>query len=447
MVPRHWLVVFAASLPVLAGACADRTSTPTGPREALATAAAIPACSFSTAKDLATNEFQNGIQKQAARDLVDAMQAAGQYTAGAKSAGFSIMALIATAKKQNTAKDAATGSSLTNQLILCMFDPASGSDNFPATFPVDFTTALDRTKPGAYEVRGPTSDAQPVLSFPTTSFPRISGFSPTTSSWSGVLSETTLIYGNPVLLPNSTTPDQDQYEWKTIRPGVNFQDAQGAPGIVVGLCSTSALDPNDLMNETEVGYLTLVLNPPSCTATFSQLRTKWGPLQLVQALQRFGSELVRPEPAFASNVAFIVTTGGLAKGGKSIFSKKKLDPDVAAVQFQFVTQPSSTTVGTTMSPAVQVQATYQGDPVANVLITLGGITNAGTPTEVRCGPGTPVTPCRATTQLGGIATFENLIVTKSGAQTLLVTDATITNRSAIAFAIGKRSIKVNIRPK
>ena len=99
-----------------------------------------------------------------------------------------------------------------------------------------------------------------------------------------------------------------------------------------------------------------------------------------------------------------------------------------------------------MSPDPQIQATYQGDPVANAVLTIGGVTNNGTPTVVKCG--TPaVSPCQVTTQLGGVATIPNLTVTKSGALQLVVTVASISGRSNIAFAIGTRSIKVNIRPK
>jgi hypothetical protein len=449
MVPRHWLAALAASLPLLASACSDRSSTPTGPREALSSTAipaASPTCSFSTAKSLATSEFLNGTVKQNARDSVDAMQAGGQFSARARAAGFSIMARIAAAKKLNTAKDAATGSNLTNALIPCMFDPSSGPDSFPATFPVDFTPALDRSQPGAYEVRGPTGDATPVLTFPgpTNNLARISSIEPTTASWSGVLGETTLVYGLPIAGANG--PDPDQYEWKTIRPGVTFQTSQGGPGVIVGLCNTTTLNNNDLMNETEVGFLEFVQTPPACTAAFAQLKTTWGPRQLVDALQRFGSGLFRPEPAYASSMMFATTIGGTAKGGKSIYTKKTLDPTVAAVQFTFVVQPSNTAVGKAMSPPVQILASYQGDPVSNVVLTVGGVTNNGTPTEVRCGSPS-VSPCQVTTALGGIATIPNLTVTKSGALQLVVSAANIQLRSGIAFATGKRSIKVNIRPK
>src|SRR5690349_11720271 len=112
MVPRQWLAVLAASLPLVAAACGDRSGTPTGPRETLSKIQSAPvdplACSFSNAKNLAQSEFTNSTTRTTARNLVDAMASAGQYTPGAKSNGFSIMALIASAKKANQAKDAAT---------------------------------------------------------------------------------------------------------------------------------------------------------------------------------------------------------------------------------------------------------------------------------------------------------------------------------------------------
>ena len=457
MVPRRfWIAVLAVSLPLIAGACIDRSSTPTGPRESLSLAPPNPlACSFSTIRSLIgggdddenTGEFRDRTQRSAARSFASAMQTAGQYTAGAKANGFSIMALIATAKKQDKAKDAATGSSLTNQLILCMFDPSSGPDNFPSTFPVNFVPALDRNQPGAYEVRGATNDANPVLTYPgpTGTFARLSALTPTTTSWSGVLTETTLIYGNPIA--GISGPDPDQYEWKTIRPGVTFADAQGAPGLLVALCNPTAGNSNDLESETEVGFLPFVGTLPACTATFAQLETSWGPRDLVRALGRFGSDLVRPDPLFASTALVTTSIGGTAKGGKSIFSRKTLDPSVASVTLQFVTQPSNTKVNTPVSPAVRVQATYQGSPVAGVVITLIGVTNNGTPTQVLCGTVQPLTPCKATTQLGGIATFDPLTITKPGALTLVVTDASISGRAGISFGTGTRSIKINVKPK
>jgi hypothetical protein len=445
MVARQWLAVLAASLPLVAGACGDR-GTPTGPRESLSRNQSAPvdplACSFSNAKNLAQSEFTNSTTRTTARNLIDAMSSAGQYTAGAKSNGFSVMALIASAKKANQAKDAATGSDLTNALIVCMFDP-TGPD-FPASFPIDFKPSLDRGQSGAYEVRGSTSDALAVLSFPTGAFPRISGLTPATASWSGVLHETTLIYGLPVAGTNG--PDPDQYEWKTIRPNVTFQTADGGPGLIVGLCNTSDVGDQDLMTETQVGYLAFVQSPPACSATFAQLNTTWE-RQLVDALQHVGSRLFGPEPAYAATMFFTTSIGGTAKGGKSIYSKKKLDTSTNAVQFTFVVQPTDVGVNKVMSPNVQILATSGSDPVADVTLTISGVTNNGTPTQVKCG--TPsVTPCTVTTAYGGIATIQNLIITKTGALQLVVTGASITDRPAITgFGLGKNSKKVNVRPK
>jgi hypothetical protein len=112
-----------------------------------------------------------------------------------------------------------------------------------------------------------------------------------------------------------------------------------------------------------------------------------------------------------------------------------------------VVQPTDVAVNKVMSPNVQILATSGSDPVANAVLTIGGVTNNGTPTQVKCG--TPaVTPCTVTTAYGGIATIQNLIITKTGALQLVVTDASITNRPAITgFGTGKLSNKVNVRPK
>ncbi len=448
---RWPLPAFALCTALLGSACSERSdTTPTAPGEIPSLVTSALSCSFPTITAQVKDEFLNTTQKNSASGLVQNMKNAGQYTAGAKTAGFGVMALIATAKKQNTAKDAATGSSLTNQLILCMFDPTSGADNFPSPFPVDFVPSLDRNQPGAYEVRSPTNDANAVLTFPGptgTEFARISALTPMSGNWSGLLGETTLIFGKPVLLGSGPARDPDQYEWKTIRPGVTFATSTGGPGLLVALCNlSSSLTDTDLESETEVGFLPYVGTLPGCSAAFTQLETSWRALDLVRAVGRYGSRLLSPEPLSAATLVAAASIGGGAKGGKSIFSRNTLNSSTA-ISLKFVTQPSDGKLGTPILPAVQVQATYQGTPVGGVIITLTGINNNGTPTEVDCpGPAPAPATCSALTGLDGIATFNPLTVTKTGAQTLVVNGASITDRPAISFGTGTLSKKVNIRP-
>ena len=235
---RRLLPAFAVCTTLVASACSERSdTTPTAPRETPALAISNTSCTFSAIQPLINSEF-NRPQRSTAQGYLSTMQSSGQYTAGARAAGFNIMTLIATGKKQNTLSGTATtGSDLTNQLILCMFDPASGADNFPSPFPVDFVPSLDRNQPGAYEVKNPTGDANAVMTFPGptgTEFARISALTPVTGkNWSDILTETTLVFGRPVRI--GTAVDPDQYEWKTIRPGISFATSTGAPGLLVGL--------------------------------------------------------------------------------------------------------------------------------------------------------------------------------------------------------------------
>ena len=210
---------------------------------------------------------------------------------------------------------------------------------------------------------------------------------------------------------------------------------------------SSALNNTDLESETEVGFLPYVGVLPGCTATFAQLTKSWRPLDLVRAVGRYGSQLLGPEPASAATFVAAASIGGSAKGGKSIFSRNTLNPSTA-VSLQFITQPSDTKVNVPISPAVRVQATYQGTAVGGVVITLSGTNNNGTPTQVNCpGPAPAPATCSALTGLDGIAVFNPLTITKSGALTLVVNGASIADRPSILFGTGTASKKINVKPK
>ncbi|MGH7702165.1 MAG: hypothetical protein ACREMO_03680, partial [Gemmatimonadales bacterium] len=200
-----------------------------------------------------------------------------------------------------------------------------------------------------------------------------------------------------------------------------------------------SLGPSDVMEESNVGLLGYVDSPSICGATFAQLDRGWRPFEMLAQLRSFGSRLLTPEPLSATSLLLSTNIGGVG-GGKSIYSLRHVDNSTPS-NFTFVTQPTDTRVGVPINPAVTVQATYQGVGVGGVTITLIGVVNNGVPTEIFC----PNSPCTALTAPGGIATFNPLTVTKSGALTLVIANAEMNGRT-LSFQTGTKSVKFNVRP-
>ncbi|WP_263366720.1 beta strand repeat-containing protein [Edaphobacter bradus] len=100
----------------------------------------------------------------------------------------------------------------------------------------------------------------------------------------------------------------------------------------------------------------------------------------------------------------------------------------AATQLAFTTQPSTTTAGSAVSPAVTIQVRdVNGNLVttnsSNVTIAIssGGVLSGGSTLTVAAS--------------GGVATFSNLVPTRSGSFTLSATDGSLTGTTSSSFTV------------
>ena len=422
------LVLVAAA--AVAGGCGEQQQSPPTAPEYHVIAGTMSGCDSTHLKQLVNTYFTTPRQ-QTVRTLLSSMFAQPAFSSGAKTFGFQVLANVDTVVSAGTAGDSTVGSNLVNHLILCMYDPKADSASYPKTFPEDFTIALSPSSAvhGQFHVKPSSApDALPVLSRDT--LHPFSGIGLSSGTWSTTLSGNTpagvLIYGRPG--PISTI-----YDWRTLPRNATFN-----PEIIVGVCVTSATallnDDGALLSFADASFL----DPATCAQT--ALRSPNGPSLFAQRLIRLGAGVLGPHALWAAALS-PGGTGGLTGHAGSEFGAS----DVSRVAFQFVQQPTSTSVNTAIAPPVTILATAVltaggSKPIPNVSITVNAVNNNGTPATLN---GT-------TTQItngNGIATYSDLSETKTGGYALTVTAAQVLERSAIPVGLGATSKKFNISPK
>jgi hypothetical protein len=459
---RRLLGTLPVALGLLFAACADQNdSGPVAPGQPDFAKTAPLACNSSVFPSLINTYFTDAPTRQQAQTAVNTMTA-NPYGAVAQANGFDVMALIETAVNNgNTA--ATTGSTLTKELIKCMYDAASTTSDFPSNFAdLDFTASLDPTVPGAYAVRGPQSSNTPVASRKTVAVTgRLSGVAPpqdptdltvpgSALPWSQILSERALIYGIPVASSTGVGGYSiNEYQWEAIRPSVPFGDG----GATVALCLPNSTS-NSMVNESNFGVLAYIGADYICDGTYASVPQGWGARVLVQRLLK----LVIPQPLFAG----LSTIGGSAGGLKSKFSNKP----VPSITFAFDTAPPSTMLVSKMPYRVVVRATTSdGAGVNGVCVYMHGSNNNGQNTELlastdcaNTAPGdvSAITKSKAvTTQTGqvviqpGYAAF-SLKVSKTGG---LILNVSSTDGTGISGVVGRDGqtfntlkLKTNVKP-
>ena len=413
------ILVLAVCTAIAALACRDADVVPAAPNFAQQ---GPLACDINGTQRHAGSYF-SGLAQRQARTLISQIGDAPR-TAAARGFGFDVMAMIAQAVVDGTAGSPATGSALTNGLILCMFDPDGGPLEFPAVFPVDFVPSLDPVQNGGYAVVAPTPDATPVLARGT--LPPSGVAPPLGFTWSAILTERILIYGRPI--------GPGAYDWSTIRPGADF----AAPGALVGLCINAG---NLLVHEEHVGllaYQDAYFLPAACEAS------AFAPSQggIFASLGRLASAVLLPRPAHAAVLLNPGGVGGLAGGLRSIFSSEEID----VVNVLFLSQPLDVAAGAPIPTApdggIVVRALAGGLGVPAATLTLTSRDNNGQPAVLTC-PSLPGGVCTAVTNGAGEASFGNPVQTKTGGYRLEINGA-IGGRT-IVFSPGV-SDRFNVRP-
>lgn len=443
-------------------ACTDQTpSEPRTPSNATASlsSASTTDCDFSGLNSLIAKYFTVSTTQQTAKTYVGQMQQAGAQTDGAIEPGFSVMRLIAGAADGGTAGPVSSGVTLTAELIKCMFTPTVVNRTFLSdSAPKAFTAALDPAGTGAYEVRSPSDGYSIIQSRPQPGGTPISAIAPATTSttWGSLLNaapespHSVLIYGYDI--STSTTAG---YNWSLVRPDGNF----ASPYAIVALC-TATDNGSTMINESSFGVLafvnaTTLCAPPSSASSLGWLRDRQHPLLLARRLLRWGSDLLSPTPLRA--MVLSSTIGGSAGGFKSRFTST----DVTTLTLTFAPpngiQPPAT-VRANQQFKVQVWAsapvttggvtTISG--VNGVCISLTGVTNNGTPTQLLSSTlipgcannGQPSALTATVNGVAGIAVFSDIYVTKTGALTL-VASGQVAGRSGSGTG---SSNKFNVKP-
>jgi len=425
---RCALSVLAASTVLTVLGCSERERGLPAPQFHDIVVTATSTCDFDAVSHLANHYFSPPLQ-QLVQDSVGLMQSSGAFTVPARQVGFSIMAIIGAAVSSGTAGDPAIGSSLTNQLILCMFDRTADSASYPKTFPEDFTVPLTSAAHGAFETRGATfeSPTAPVFSRPLSS--PFSGIAPSGSTWPLVLDNTPLgnpapnrilVYGQPGSTPQS-------YDWKVMPRNTHFD-----PAVVVALC----IDPftetttTSMVQEENLGILPFVdatfLVPGACSPTTS-LGNSWNPLRFAKRFMR----LLGPQDLWGN-------PGGLAGATPGVKSEFTGDA-VPEVTLTFIVQPTDTRANQTIAPPVQIKATRPSDgtTVGGVQITIALVNNNGVKKTLL---GTTT----QTTDVSGVATFGDLRSTDTGGFRLVATGSVV-GRPAIVVGQAT-SARFNVRP-
>jgi hypothetical protein len=447
---RRLLGTLPLALGLLFVACADQNdSGPTAPHAGgLAATQSGTGCNFTVFNSLIAQYFTSSARQQQASTYVNAMQTAtgGAFSQGAVDAGFNLLAYIAstvdsTYRGFGTSGPAATGSSLAQATIRCMYDNL--------TLP-DFTVSVDPASKGAFQVRGGSGDATttPVIARRAVGSEPISVVAPTPGGNWGQIVKTAalpavatraLIYGRPVLSDPSdptSAPDPLQYQWEAIHPDIVFTD----PSAVVAICAAEG--DTDWIQESGLGILAYQsagsLCTPRVTQSVSFLDGGWRPSLLASRLVR----LLSPAPLSAAVLA--KSTGGTAGGLKSIFSKKAV-PNAA---LKFVAPFPSPSPKVNGPITVTVEARDVDQTLMNgVTVTITGTNNNGTPTMIfkwngtsctaSSGPPSGVTGANGT----GVVTI-TFCVTKNGG---LLTSGTGTAKPLTVFA-PTQTLKLNVKP-
>ena len=372
------IVGLAATLSVAVFAAACDQAPPTSPQvegPSFGQAASPFACVFTgnpSLSNAANAYFTSTADKRAAGAIIDRIQTAfgnnKNYT-NARGPGFELLALTADKAHAGFGSSTAAGTTLLRQTIQCMFDVA-GADaskfvGWPTAPQFDFAAAQDFDNGGTLDVRTVANTTDDAVVAEDGDGP-VSGVLPkAAATWASTLSNTVLIYGNPVV---------GGYDWKLIPNTTTF-----TPYVVVALCRADAT--SEMVHQAGVGVIGYegARAAEVCNASLNQ-----GPLG---RLTQFAARLFAPTPAQAAVLGFS-TIGGSASSAKGDEFKFLPLPNVTLTVTQ---QPTNVKVNTRFSLTINVKTPAPAnEPAGGITVGLGSFNNNGTPTGIfQVGPNVP----------------------------------------------------------
>lgn len=409
--------VLLAAAVAFAAACSD-SSSPSSPNSETPAfqIGTGPSCSQNNLRRAAADVFGNGSdQVKLARTVSD-----NANTAAANAVGFDLFAQLAALRDgESWSADLATdGAELAVQLIACMNVETSGDISAAV-----FEAALGEA--GGFEVRGGASD-------PTGEVLSADGRSGVQAPlpWAEWMGDRALFYGYPITSFATEISGGNAFDWSTVRPIANGET--GPPAFagpaVVALCADGSPD-GPTAAQLRVQHLAkadggVIL--PVASGAFLNCAESVGTTDATNARSRLLHallELVRPEPLFASTVAF----GGIG-GLKGSFSPFELVYG-ANIVLTFQDQPANGTVNTALKGKkggeLSVRVTgAQGTPWEDILVRITAVVNNGSGVVV-CGN-------ESSTDEQGVAHFPNLSVSKAGGYHLVATTVEATTDPDVA---------------
>lgn len=482
MAPRFTAVALV-SLAAIVSAC-DQPN-PAAPVDVLSSAKPAPSTAFACAftgnpslSNSANSYFSVSADRRAAADLISQMQTArgAGNTTLARRYGYALLSLVGGVSRGSSPGDLDVGELLTKQAFNCMYD-TGGDDRasfsgWPDNAHYDFSVALDADNGGAYYVRGgvdddPTAPAiGNIAALNNTVDPaggNVSAIAPAAASassdtWSEVLGQQVLFFGNPV---------QDGYDWKVLP-----RDAVFSPYASVALCQGvngggQEYADADMVHQFGVGVIGFV-NADGLCGTTPPVASLHGRSALGR-LARLGhsiGDFLSPEPLHAS-LSVALSRGGTASGAKGDeFTFQNLPTVNLAVSVDHLLAKNTLKVNTgRFSVTVVVTTPETGEPAGGINVQLSGSNNNGVPTNIfevidpsytGCDPTTgkvapPTETTLSTIDVDGTTAVtravwvRNLCVTSTGGLIINATSFAAGNSSA-GVGTGKAAQKISVRP-
>ena len=480
----RFTAVALLGLAAVVSAC-DQPS-PSAPVEGLSSVRPAPpsatACVFTGNPSLsssANSYFTVSADRRAAADLIDQMQAAREAgnTADTRRYGFALLSLVGQVSRGASPGDLAVGALLTKQAFNCMYATggadAGSFEGWPNDPHYDFAAALDADNGGAYYVRGGAADhatapavgniaelnnsVDPAGGNVSAIAP--AGASASSDTWSEVLGQQVLFFGNPV---------ENGYDWKVLP-----RDATFSPYARVALCQGvngggQEYADDEMIHQFGVGVIGFVPadglcgTPPPVAAVHGR-----GAFGRLASLTRSLAGLLSPEPLHAS-LSVALSRGGTASGAKGDkFTSRNLPAVNLAVSVGDLAAKNTVKLNTgRFSVTVTVTTPDTREPVGGILVSLSGTNNNGTPTNIyevvdpsytgdcTLTPGKvepPVEKTLSTVDVDGTTATtravwtRNLCVSSPGGLIINASSVAENNPSA-GHGTGKANTKINVKP-